>query len=303
MTRLGHVLCPVDLRRPSHGALAFASMLAEEFGSILDAVYVAEGKEPRSTPPFVPSVHAAPKSSGAHGLGEELSTLVAARSPHARSTAEVRFGRPLPVLLEQARQRKSDLIVLGSPHQPSSWRCTARLGDALAAGATCPVLTVPDRDLPAKPTRILLPIELSGATDVAVEWTAFLASRFDACVDVVHGERCGDAPRALGDIECRFGRSGVRATMHAARGQSVLADVVGRSAEDPFQLVVVGVERRDAARLDVSFLERLRNRTHMPVLSVVAQYEPRTMPSLDPLGRLRELFPPPLQAVAHPHSI
>ena len=49
--------------------------------------------------------------------------------------------------------------------------------------------------------------------------------------------------------------------------------------------------------------ERLRNRTRMPVLSVVAQYEPRTMPSLDPLGRLRELFPPPLQAVAHPHSI
>jgi nucleotide-binding universal stress UspA family protein len=234
----------------------------------------------------------------AHNLKADLSSLVGTRSPGVPSTVEVRWGRVLGVILEEARQRQSSMIIVGASDR-GAWRCTTRLADALAADAPCPVLTVPAQDLSRKPSRILLAVDLSDATDYAVEWTALLASRFDASVEVVHPERglVGSA-KELQKIGCRFERSGVRATMRAARGASVLADVAGRRASGAFQLVVVGLERRGEGWLGASFVERLRGRANMPVLSVVAKTERQLMPALDVGSRLRELFPFGLQPVA-----
>jgi nucleotide-binding universal stress UspA family protein len=299
MNPLERLLCPVDLREPSRAALACAAMFAEEFASVLDAVYVPEGYDPHSNRLFAPRTHAVQKLMTAHNLKAELSSLLGTRSPAVPSTVEVRWGRVLRVILEEARQRQSNMIIVGAPDQRSSWRCTTRLADALATEAPCPVLTVPDQELSRKPSRILLAVDLSEATDYAVEWTALLASRFDASVEVVHPERgLGGSPKELQKIEGRFERAGVLATMRAARGASVLADVVGRRASGTFQLVVVGLERRGARWLDASFVERLRGRANMPVLSVVAKTERQLMPSLDPGGRLRDLFPSLLQPVA-----
>ena len=72
----------------------------------------------------------------------------------------------------------------------------------------------------------------------------------------------------------------------------LLADIVGRVADDPFELVVMGVERAGAARLDTSFLERLRRLVRTPVLSIVGNAEPQPRPSRDPVDQLRELFEP-----------
>jgi nucleotide-binding universal stress UspA family protein len=299
MNPLERLLCPVDLREPSHAALACAAMFAAEFTSVLDAVYVPEGYDPHSNRLFAPRMHAVQKLMTAHNLKADLSSLVGARSPGVPSTVEVRWGRVLRVILEEARQRQSNMIVVGASDQGSSMRCKTRLADALAADAPCPVLTVPDRNLSSKPSHILLAVDLSEATDYAVEWTAVLASRFDASVEVVYPERgLAGSPKALQKLECRFEHSGVRATTRAARGASVLADVAGRRASGAFQLVVVGLERRGVGRLDASFVERLRGRANVPVLSVVAKTERQLVPCIDPVSRLRELFPSVLQPVA-----
>ncbi len=298
MNRLGRVLCPVDLRQPSHAALAFAGMLAEEFACALDAVYVSEGHDSRTTRLFAPRIHAVEKLMVAHNLTEDLTSLIRAHAPRVPSTAEVLWGRPLRSLLAEASRRLSDLIVVGASSQPTSWRCTTRLTDTLASDAPCPVLTVPDRDLPKKPTRILLGIDFSEATDAAVEWTAMFASRFDASVEVLHAERGLVRAPELGRIECRFGRSGVRTTMRAARGASLIADFVGRSADDPFELVVIGAEHGNATRLDTSFVERLRRLVCTPVLSIVAKAESQPIQSPDSVVRFRELPPFALEPVA-----
>jgi len=298
MNPLQRLLCPVDVRQPSHAALACAAMFAEEFASVLDAVYVPEGYEPSSNRLFAPRIHAVQKLTIAHDLKADLSSLVGTRSPGVSSTVEIRWGSVLRVILAEARQRQSNMIIVGASDQGPS-RYTTRLADALAADAPCPVLTVPAQDPSRKPSRILLAVDLSEATDYAVEWTALLASRFDASVEVVHPEReLGGSPRELQKIEGRFERAGVRVTMRAGRGASVLADVVGRRASGAFQLVVVGLERRGAGRLDASFVERLRGRADMPVLSVVAKTERRPMLSLEPDSRLRDLFPFALQPIA-----
>ena len=290
MNRLRRVLCPVDLRQPSHAALGFGAMLAEEFQSALDAIYVSEGHDVRTTRLFAPRVHAVEKLMTAHNLQEDLSLLVRAGAPRVPSTAEVRWGRPLSLVLAEASRRQSDLIVVGGSNQPTSWLGTTRFADALAADASCPVLTVPDRDLPGRPSRILLGVDFSEATDAAVEWTAALASRFDASVEVLHAERgLAGAPSELGKIECRFGRSGIRATMHAAREVSLLADFVERTADDPFELVVIGVERGGAGHHDASFVKRLRRLVRAPVLSIVAKADRQPMPSPDPFARSQNL--------------
>ena len=290
MNRLRRVLCPVDLRQPSHAALEFGAMLAEEFQSVLDSIYVPEGLDSRTTRLFAPRVHDVEKLMVAHTLREDLSSLVRARAPRVPSTAEVRWGRPLSSVLAEASRRGSDLIVVGGSNRSSSWRCTARFADALATDASCPVLTVPDCDSSGRPSRILLGVDFSEATDAALEWTAVLANRFNASVEVLHAERgLVGAPSELGKIECRLGRSGVRATMHAARGVSLLANFVERSADDPFELVVIGVEQGCAGRLDASFVERLRKLVRAPVLSIVAKADRQPMPSPDPFARLQGL--------------
>ena len=292
MNRPRRVLCPIDLRQPSHAALDFAAMIAEEFESVLDAVYVPEGHAPRTTRLFAPRVHAVEKLMADHKLKEDLSSLVRARAPRIRSTSTVRWGGPLRSVLAEASRRQSDVIVVGGPHQPSTWRCTARFADALASDAPCPVLTVPERDPPERPSRILLAIDRSDAADAAVDWTILLARRFEASVDVLHAERVlVGTPAERLKIERRFGRSGVRATVRSTRGASVLADIVGQSAGDPCELVVIGVERGHAGRLDASFVERLRKLASTPVLSIVANAVPQPMPSLDPVARFGELLP------------
>jgi nucleotide-binding universal stress UspA family protein len=302
MNRLPRVLCPVDLRHPSHGAVAFAALLAEKFESVLDAVYVAQGHDSHTTRLFAPRVHEAERSMATHNLTEELTTLMSAGAAGVPSTAEVRWGRPLRSVLAEATRRRSSLIVVGAPSQSSSWRCTAHFPDALASEAPCPVLTVPDGDSLWKPSRILLGVDLSEATDVAVEWTAMLASRFDASVEVLHAEHAlVGAPGELGRIESRFGRSGVRATMRAARGTSVLADVVGRDAGDSFELLVIGMELGGVGHLDAPFVERLRQVVRRPVLSIVAKAEPRPVPSRHPAFWLRDMVPSTFDAAAHRH--
>jgi nucleotide-binding universal stress UspA family protein len=278
-------------------------MLAEQFESELDAIYVSEGHDSRTTRLFAPRVHAVEKSMVAQNLAADLTSLIRACAPRVPSTAEVLWGRPLHSVLAEASRRRSDLIVVGASGQPTSWRCATRFADTLAFDAPCPVLTVPDRDSFEKPSRILLGIDFSEASDAAVEWTAMLASRFDASVQVLHAERgLVRAPSELGKIECHFGRSGVRATMRAARGASLLADVIGQSSDDPFELVVIGAERGSAARLDTSFVERLRRLVRTPVLSIVAKAESQPMPSPDPIVRLRDLLPFALEPVARPYA-
>lgn len=290
MNRPRRVLCPVDLRQPSRAALAFAAMLVDEFQLVLDAVYVPEGHDSRTTRLFAPRVHAVEKLMVDHNLTEDLNSLLRAWAPSVVSTAEVLWGRPLRSVLAGASRRRSDLIVVGESTQSSSWH--RRFADALASDAPCPVFTVPDGDSARRPSRILLGVELSEATDAAVEWAALLASRFDASVEVLYaGHGLAGSPSELGKIECRFERSGVRATMRAARGASLLADVVGRSTDSPSELVVIGAERGRATRLDVSFVEKLRRLVRAPVLSIVAQPEPQPVHSLAPVVPLSELLP------------
>lgn len=303
MNRLRRVLCPVDLRQPSHGAITFAAVLAKEFESVLDAVYVAERHDSHMTRLFAPRLRDVEKSTATHHLTEELTSLLGVDAPRVSSTAEVRWGRLLPSALAEASRRRSDLIVVGAPRQSSSWRCTTRFADALASDAACPVLTVPDRDSPWMPSRILLGIDLSEATDAAVEWTALLASRFNASVEVLHAERAlVGASSELGKIESRFGRSGVSATMRAARGASVLADIVERDGDHSFELVVIGVERGGAGRFDPPFVERLRKLVSTPLLSIGGKAVPQPMPFRDPVFRLAALQPSVLGAAADSRS-
>jgi nucleotide-binding universal stress UspA family protein len=300
MNRLKRVLCPIDVRQPSRGAISFAAALAEEFESVLDAVYVSERHDSHVARLFAPRMNEGEKAMATHNLTEELTSLVGAGAPRVQSTAEVRWGRPLQRVLAEASRRRSDLIVVGAPDPSSSWRCTTRFADALASDAPCPVLTVPDRDSPWTPSRILLGIDLSEATDAAVEWTNLLASRFDASVEVLHAQRSlAGAPSELRKIESRFGRSGVRAEMRASRGASVLADIVERDTDDAFELVVIGIERGGAGRLDASFVERLRKLLRTPVLSIAGKALPQPMRSpRDSVIGLGALQPSALGAAA-----
>jgi nucleotide-binding universal stress UspA family protein len=291
---LRRILCPVDIGRPSNAALGFATMLAGEFESVLDVMYAPEGHDPSANRWFAPRIHAVERMMSVHNLEGALQAFLEGARP-VESTVEVRWGRPLRVILAEARRRESDLMVLGSHARVSSWPFATAIADALAVSSPCPILTVPETEPATALTRIVVPMDFSAASEMAVDWAAVLACRFDARVDVVFDARAG-VPSRIADVRARFALSGIRPTLCPTRGVRALDQIALSSDVVPGDLVVVALDGRK--RSDVSALEGLRGASRVPVFSIGERVERRVLPSLEPALRCDESFPTAVAAFA-----
>jgi nucleotide-binding universal stress UspA family protein len=128
---LQQIIFAVDLSPESLAAAPFAVSLAEEFEARLGLLYVIE--EPAATP--------------SRWAIEYVGSLVPQEAAlWCRPETIVKIGSPAEQILETAKEKNADLIVLGvhsanegvvaATHLPGS------VASRVIAGATCPVLTV-----------------------------------------------------------------------------------------------------------------------------------------------------------------
>jgi len=110
--------------------------------------------------------------------------LIAGAFPSARS--EIRVGKPHEQILEVARERHADVVVVG-PHgdrpRPHSW--LGSTAERVVRGSRPPVLVTINPRI-SRPRTILVPIDERRLTESILLWAGHFAETFDADVKLLH---------------------------------------------------------------------------------------------------------------------
>jgi nucleotide-binding universal stress UspA family protein len=281
------ILCAMDPERPLHAALRYALALAQRFQASLDVVHAVPGRRLRLESSATAPERAAREQRLRERLEQAISALPSA-SP-ARATLRVIQGQPLSALLSHSRRSGCDLVVVGSEGPREGVLALApSIGEAVAHHADCAVLSLCETDASSAPLsigRVLLAVDFSDTTELAIDWAAALVRRFGARLQLLHVRSTSSYRRlglaalerdALGiaaklnEIELRLARLGVSVELTALSDGAVAERVVEHASSGGCDLIVLGAHARtgpfQAAIQGV--VADVRRRSQVPVLSV-----------------------------------
>lgn len=184
-----HILVAVDAHGLARDALVRAAELSKELGAKLDLVHAVEMPRPIWI-----------------GIGaDELAAMRAATLRTARERVfeyveptltemgvegapadllHVAEGPPAHVILDRAQEQDADLVVLGK-HEKKHLFDFGGTARAVLPRAACPVWTESATVEPVR--RILVPIDFSEHSKLALDHAVTVASKFGASIRVVHG--------------------------------------------------------------------------------------------------------------------
>lgn len=144
VARFSRVLFATDFEAESDAAVSFAVSIAQENNAQLILLHVLDGPRPGPGSIVGPSV-----AEIMHGLYEMIPK---AAEPWCRSEAVVKYGDPSKQIVETAKERCAELIVLGVRDRANTLDIATHMDKATAhkvlVHALCPVLTVRGVRLP-----------------------------------------------------------------------------------------------------------------------------------------------------------
>jgi nucleotide-binding universal stress UspA family protein len=181
--RIESVLVAMDF---SESAIAGARWVVEHFAPSADVTLVCVIVPP-DRPGFVESLLPPPDAfeAPAREAAElRMRDLMASIAPGAR--CDIRVGTPHHEILEAARTRHVDLVVVG-PHgdsvKPRAW--LGSTAERIVHGSTVPVLVT--TGVPAtRPRTLLVPVDENRLAESVLRWAGQLATSFDAKVKLLH---------------------------------------------------------------------------------------------------------------------
>ena len=203
------ILAPTDMTDSTIPALRYARVFADRLSARLTIMY----SEPVAYPidalaPVLP-VYVPPTPEEEARLREDVVKHAAPAMKERPYEVCVTIGQPIPAILASAKERKADLIVMGT-HLRHGWR-RALLGsvsEGVVHASNCPVLTVasPERRFHATEyeiTHILCPINFTEVARESVRIAARLAEAFGARLTIVHALE-SDGPQDVAAEEERI---------------------------------------------------------------------------------------------------
>ena len=143
--RITHILVPLDFSPASDAALACARDLAQQYSARLSLLHVVT--DPRAIGMWTPEMYVpAAGEIQVRLLREARERLDSALPADERSqfmvTVDVRLGDVAENILETARERNADLIVMGTHGRHGlSHLLLGSVAERVLRNATCPVLT------------------------------------------------------------------------------------------------------------------------------------------------------------------
>jgi nucleotide-binding universal stress UspA family protein len=156
------ILVPTDFSGTSDAALEFAKTIATNFGASLHLVHVFE--DPFVTGAFAAETYAPMPPATRAALLDDATTRLGHRLPaeeEARfhGTTEIITGISAPAIVEYARERDIDLIVMGTHGRTGmAHLLIGSVAERVVRTAHCPVLTVhKDRPVVVHAQRAYLP--------------------------------------------------------------------------------------------------------------------------------------------------
>jgi nucleotide-binding universal stress UspA family protein len=145
MVQMKHILVATDFGEPSHRALELAMDFAEKFDADVTVLYA------NALPAFADAGVTAglvwPTEEVASGAKKELeAAVVAAKARYSRVKGVMVDGVPWRTILDVARERGVDLIVMGTRgHGPIARALLGSVADRVVGGNTVAVLTISGR--------------------------------------------------------------------------------------------------------------------------------------------------------------
>ncbi|HVS30499.1 MAG TPA: universal stress protein [Thermoanaerobaculia bacterium] len=287
---ISRILAPTDLSDSNIPALHYARLFADRFSAGLTVMY--------SDPIVYPVDYAG--VTGGHYIDvtpEHQARLRAEVEQHAGPAMEgrpydieVTVGQPIAAILAAAKERKADLLVMGT-HLRQGWR-RALLGsvsDGVLHGSRCPVLTVASRDQGARATprvitNVICPVNFTGVARESLRFASHLARTFEAHLTIVHVLETDEGASVESDEE-RVRRWIAPEVQNAVSYRELVvrggaAERVLDCADDlEADLLVIGAQHkmfRDATVIGTT-TERLIRFASCPVLVVPRQDSPVTL--------------------------
>jgi nucleotide-binding universal stress UspA family protein len=299
------ILVPVDFSDSSTPVLERAAALARGLGAEVDVLHGWD--TPESLPPDVQTSETTFGVQSLAGLIEQSS------AEHLREFVEnakqrgiavthsfSKSGPPAHVIVEAARTGHYDLIVMGTHGRSGLTRVMlGSVAEKVVRHAICPVLTVRGTEAAgaAVPARILVGLDFSAFSEIALARAAELASALGATLDPVHVwdrpalspselmvQRENDVRTSVGELIREGAEREMRGFMDAFNRDGRAVDVpsprlllgepasalLGELEKGAHDLVVVGTRGRTSLKhlLLGSVAEKLLRLSPVPVLTV-----------------------------------
>jgi nucleotide-binding universal stress UspA family protein len=191
MIRISQILCPVDLSDASATAFAYASMLSRWYDAPVTALQMVWVGVPTLSPASSPFVLTAAQ---VQDFTRDLEAFVTTNTPAGapRATVVLREGPMVQGILEEARTRNADLVVMGT-HGRGGFEhlVLGSVTEKVLRKATVPVLTVPPAvtQVPtaARPfNAVLCAVDFSPASLRALRYAESLAAEGGKRLILVH---------------------------------------------------------------------------------------------------------------------
>jgi nucleotide-binding universal stress UspA family protein len=291
------ILCSVDLDL-NDAAFQWSVAMAEHFDAALDVLHVRDNASWPEQSKYSSRENHAGELLNSLDRHRRLEQLLQGARPSMEVTTYAAKGPASAAILERAKSMVADLVVLssrqgaGSPSAENEHEePQKKLVDVVAERLPCAVLAVSTVGSVPAFNRILLPVDFSESTKSAVAWTAALAGRFSATVQLVHvitnyGSRLAivdserdqahdaavldSADGRLSDIEAKFRSVGVKVESKTLSRNDPARAIVEECAG--FDLIVMGMhEPTPSQQLEANgTIANVRAGTNLPLLSVRA---------------------------------
>ena len=187
MSRVAHILCPVDFSDISQHALDHAAAIAQRDQARLTVLYVFANLPSMDVPPLVLS------PADRERIRDDLRRMCAKVSPSVPIAHRVvEAERVYRTILAEQVDLGADLLVLGTHGRSGFDRLLlGSTTEKMLRRAPCPLLTVPARQGETAPgpllfTRILCAIDFSPSSLRALSFAESLAKEADASLTVLH---------------------------------------------------------------------------------------------------------------------
>lgn len=275
MIEFRSIICPIDFSDFSRRALSHAVAMARRYEGRVTLLHVM---------PELPSIIAFPLSADPPlldpatrgGLCEELHEFAGPAREQVPMDVVVLEGDPARQIVEQARERHADLVVMGT-HGRSGFERWAlgSVTEKVLRKAPCPMLTVPRAAGPVEAgdprfRRILCAVDFAPPSLQAVKQALSLAEESKARLTLLHvveafldEEAAGSWHPKLSAFQAYLERDARRRlellvpedARNWCEPQEVVVfgkawrEVLRRSAEDASDLIVMGVRGRSAVDL------------------------------------------------------
>ena len=232
MITLNRILVPHDFTEPASAAFDYARALADIFDASCDVLHVTER--------------------AGTDLGGE---------PPAGVTVTYRDGVPHEEIARYARERESDLIVMGTHGRRGlAHALLGSVAEKVVRTAPCPVLTVHGRTVDVVPTNVLVATDFGIASEVALAYGRTLARLFGASLHLLHVtdnyfmRPVANDPRVLVDcareqVEAQLtvdDRRSLHATGVVDMSDSPAEAIVDYAKNENIDLIVLGTHGREA---------------------------------------------------------